>query len=74
MHPLLLNSHYHSNWFKLYDFIFFKEINTFIKQEHIKLIKRDCEAFIMLQKIYDNLDKMYHGFHKNSKQHDCFQH
>ncbi len=63
---------------------YFKEINTFI-QENVKLIKSDskelCHKYYFFNKciwtfyfcIKESWNK-YHGFHKNMKQHNCFQH
>ncbi len=63
--------------------IFFKEINSFIQQECIYLIKVAVKTYKLLAKIYIsnkcstfyssiNPEKKYHGFHKNIK-HNSFQ-
>ncbi len=69
--------------------LFLKEITTFIQQGHIKLIGSDskgiynvikistsnkCCSFVLSvdQRILKN--KIYHSFHKNTRQQNCFQH
>ncbi len=55
--------------------VLFQEINTFIQQGCIELIKSDSKTFIMLQRVYISKkciffllstypeDKMYHSLH-----------
>lgn len=66
--------------------IFLKEVNPFIQQRHIKLTKSDSKTFTLLWKksVFNkfcsfklsinprNVKKIYHGFHKNIKQHNIF--
>ncbi len=63
-------------------YIFLKEINTFIKQGCIKLIKSDSKNIYDVAKDFHkkkknykkNPEKMHQSLHKNISQHNCFQH
>ncbi len=45
----------------------------FVKQWHIKFIKSDSKDVYIVTKYLYLKKKMYPSFHKNMKQHNCFQ-
>ncbi len=66
---------------KKFGYFFFQEINAFTQQVKLKLIEfktllqrisisNYCKLFLFIKESW----KKYHGFHKNIKQHNCFQH
>jgi len=59
-------------------YIFLKKLILFFKHGFFKLIKRDSKdiynVFCFIPVLYSKNKTIYHGFHKNFKQHNYIQH